>query len=193
MAVGPLIAFAIYFAYNYLRFGSPMETGYSYIFPIEWQGTEYDAGQFLKDRVRDLGIFSRQYFPFNAIYMFIAGPHVEFGGKYMTDMVSFDVNGASLFLVTPVFLLALLAPWNRSFWFGLGTVAIILGMTLFYHSNGFSQYSAQRYALDWLPILLIFLARGVQPAFAAPMALLTSYSMLVTLSMLAFGALLGGS
>ena len=58
---------------------------------------------------------------------------------------------------------------------------------------GFSQYSAQRYALDWLPILLIFLARGVQPAFAAPMALLTSYSMLVTLSMLAFGALLGGS
>jgi len=192
MAVGPLIALAIYFAYNYLRFGSPMETGYSYIFPIEWQGTEYDAGQFLKDRVRDLGIFSRQYFPFNAIYMFIAGPHVEFGGKYMTDMVSFDVNGASLFLVTPVFLLALLAPWNRSFWFGLGTVAIILGMTLFYHSNGFSQYSAQRYALDWLPILLIFLARGVQPAFAAPMALLTSYSMLVTLSMLAFGALLGG-
>lgn len=186
----PIAAIGVYFAYNYARFGSPMETGYSYIFPIEWE-TEPSAGLFLRERVRELGIFSDQYFLFNTIYMFIAGPHIEFGGKYLTEMVSFDINGASLFLVTPVLLLALLAPWNRDFWFGFGTVALILGMTLFYHSNGFSQYSAQRYALDWLPLLLIYLARGVRPAFTAPFALLTCYSMAVTLSMLAFGGLLG--
>lgn len=192
MAAFPLAAIAVYFAYNAVRFGSPLETGYAYIFPMEWE-TGPDAGLFLRERVRELGIFSGDYFLFNFIYMFIAGPHVEFTGKYLTEITSFDINGASLFLVTPVLLLALLAPWNRAFWFGFGTIAIILGMTLLYHSNGFSQYSAQRYALDWLPILLVFLARGVRPAFAAPLALLIGYSMAVTLSMLAFGGLLGGA
>lgn len=191
MAAFPLLAVGIYFAYNAARFGSPLETGYSYIFPLEWD-TGPDAGLFLRERVRELGIFSDQYFLFNFIYMFIAGPHVEFGGKYLTEMASFDINGASLFLVTPALLLALLAPWNRDFWFGMATVVLVLMMTLFYHSNGFSQYSAQRYALDWLPILLVFLARGVRPAFTAPLALLVCYSMAVTLSMLAFGGLLAG-
>ncbi|WP_323015345.1 hypothetical protein [Devosia sp.] len=186
----PLVAIAVYFAYNAARFGSPLETGYSYIFPLEWESGA-DVALFLRDRVRDLGIFSDQYFLFNFVYMFIAGPHVEFGGKYLTEMLSFDINGASLFLVTPALFFALLAPWNRDFWFAMGTVALILGLTLFYHSNGFSQYSAQRYALDWLPILLVLLARGVRPAHAAPLALLTGYSMAVTLSMLAFGRLLG--
>lgn len=190
MSAFPLVAILVYFAYNAARFGSPLETGYSFIFPLEWE-TGPDTGLFLRERVRDLGIFSNQYFLFNFIYMFIAGPHVEFGGKYLTEMASFDINGASLFLVTPVLLLALLAPWNRAFWFGMATVCLILGLTLFYHSNGFSQYSAQRYALDWLPVLLVFLARGVRPAFIAPLALLTCYSMVVTLSMLVFGGLLG--
>lgn len=53
------------------------------------------------------------------------------------------------------------------------TFVVILGMTLLYHSNGFSQFSAQHYALDWLPILLVFLARGVKPEYTAPMAILT--------------------
>jgi len=39
----------------------------------------------------------------------------------------------------------------------LAVSAVIAGITLFYHSNGFSQYNAQRYALDWLPLLLVFL------------------------------------
>lgn len=190
MAIFPVLAVLIYFAYNYVRFGSLLETGYHYIFPLVWE-TGPDTGFFLRERVRDIGIFSDQYLLFNLIYMFIAGPHVAFGGHYLTELAGFDTNGASLFLVTPALLFALLAPWNRSFWFGLGTVAVILGLTLFYHSNGFSQYSAQRYALDWLPVLLVFLARGVQPAYAPPLALMTVYSMAVTLGMLALGGLVG--
>lgn len=188
LAAFPLIALAIYFVYNYVRFGSPMETGYSYIFPVEFgEGPANSA--FLKDRVRELGLFSRDYFLFNVIYMFVAGPHVDFIGRYMTQLSGFDVNGASLFLVTPVLLLAFLAKWERQFWFGLATCAVVLGLTLFYHSNGFTQYSAQRYTLDWLPILLIFMARGVKPAFAGPLAILVFYAMGVTLSMIVIGGL----
>ena len=124
--------------------------------------------------------------------MFLAGPHVDFTGRYMTEFAGFDTNGASLFLVTPLLLVAFLARWDRSFWFGLATCAVILGLTLFYHSNGYSQYSAQRYALDWLPILLIFVARGMKPAYAGPLAVLTVYAMAVTLGMIVVGGVVGG-
>lgn len=187
LAVFPLVALAVYFAYNAARFGSPMETGYAYIFPVAENGTDPN---FLRLRVQELGIFSGDYFLFNAIYMFIAGPHVEFAGRYLTDLASFDRNGASLFLVTPMLLLAFLARWDRAFWIGLPTAGVILGMTLFYHSNGFTQYSAQRYALDWLPILLVFFLRGIKPEYTPPLAILVAYAMAVTLSMIVLGGIL---
>lgn len=191
LAAFPVLAILIYFAYNYARFGSPLETGYSYIFPIEWDTVE-SGGFFLRLRVRELGIFSTDYFLFNAIYMFIAGPHVDFAGRYLTEMAGFDINGASLFLVTPLLLLAFLGKWDRAFWFGVITCGVVMGLTLLYHSNGFSQYSAQRYALDWLPILLIFLGRALKPEWTSPFALLLTYSMGVTLSMIAIGGILAG-
>lgn len=188
LAAFPVLAVAIYLAYNQVRFGAPLETGYSYIFPRSWE-TGAAAGLFSRERVRELGIFSGGYFLFNAIYMFFAGPHVEFVGRYKTELGGFDVNGASLFLVTPALLLALLAKWDRGFWFGLGIVAVILGMTLFYHSNGFSQYSAQRYALDWLPVLLLLLTRALAPAHTGLLGVLTAYSMAITLGMVVLGGL----
>lgn len=188
LMIFPIIAVMIYLLYNAARFGAPLETGYSYIFPKVWEGGE-GAGFFLRERVRDLGIFSDKYFLFNAIYMFFAGPHVEFVGHYKTQIGGFDVNGASPFLVAPVLLLAFLAKWDRSFWIGLTTVMLMLGITLFYHSNGFTQYSAQRYALDWLGILLVFVIRGVKPSFTAPLAILTAYAMAVTLGMIVVGGM----
>lgn len=187
----PIAAVAAYLAYNWVRFGSPLETGYSYLFPVSLDRPGVDPG-FIKHRMRDLGAFAIEYFPFNTLYMFFQGPHVEFAGRYLTEMKSFDNNGASLFLVTPVLLFAFLARWTRTFWIGLITCAVILGITLFYHSNGFSQYSTQRYALDWLPILLVFLALGLKREYAPPLAILTVYSMAVTLGMIAIGGMLAG-
>lgn len=184
----PVLAVAIYFAYNYVRFGSITETGYTHIFPAEWDDG-HTVAQFLQYRVRELGIFSPEYFLFNFIYMFIAGPHIEFAGRYLTEMGRFDDKGASLFLVTPVLLFALLGKWDRAFWFGLATCALILGLTLFYHSNGFSQYSTQRYALDWLPILMLFVARGLKPALVPAVSLLSIYAVGVTMAMIVFAGL----
>ncbi len=189
LAAFPLIALGVYFAYNAARFGSPLETGYSFIFPVAENGADPN---FLRLRVQELGIFSPAYFLFNFVYMFIAGPHVEFSGRYMTELAGFDRNGASLFLVTPVLMLAFLARWDRAFWIGVTTCAVILGLTLLYHSNGFTQYSAQRYALDWLPVLLVFFLRGLKPEYAAPLAVLVAYSMAVTLAMITLGGILAG-
>ncbi|ODA68199.1 hypothetical protein A7A08_00016 [Methyloligella halotolerans] len=189
LAAFPVAAVAAYLAYNWVRFGSPMETGYDYLFPISLDRPGYDPG-FIKHRLRELGPFAVEYFPFNAFYMFFQGPHVEFMGRYLTELKAFDNNGASLFLVTPALLFAFLARWNRAFWIGLATCAFILGVTLFYHSNGFSQYSTQRYALDWLPIMLVFVALGLKREYAPPLAILIAYSMGTTLAMIAIGGLL---
>ncbi|MCG6122885.1 MAG: hypothetical protein MEP57_09320 [Microvirga sp.] len=188
----PLVAIMIYLAYNAARFGSPLETGYSYIFPFGWDENTPASAIFLIERVRELGIFSTDYFLFNAIYMFFAGPHVAFSGRFLTELTAFDVNGASPFIVAPALLFAFLAPWDRRFWIGLATVLLVMTPTLFYHSNGFSQFSAQRYALDWLPILIVLAAWGVKPAHAGPLALLVAYSMTITLGMIAVGGLLAG-
>ncbi|MEG6509889.1 glycosyltransferase family 39 protein [Methyloligella sp. 2.7D] len=189
LAAFPLLFLAGYLAYNAARFGAPLETGYKYLFPRELDPDPNDPG-FIKNRLRELGSFSTQYLPFNVLYMFVQGPHLEFVGKYKTEFGAFDNNGASLFLVTPALLFAFLARWNRAFWFGLITCAAILGVTLFYHSNGFSQYSAQRYALDWLPILLVFMCAGWRKEYTAPLSLLIAYSMTVTLAMIAIGGML---
>jgi hypothetical protein len=172
----------VYLVYNQLRFGSPLETGYSFIFP---PGAELTGGAVLPARMRDIGAFSPDYFLFNFIYMFLAGPHVEFTGPYLTQLAGFDIYGASLFLVTPVLLWVFLAPWNRLFLFGALTAGLILVLTLFYHSNGSAQFSAQRYALDWLPVLLVLLAGGTKRELAGPFAILTLYAMSVTFSMVA--------
>lgn len=166
----PIIAVAIYFCYNDMRFGFPIATD-----------NGPNAG-LIAHRMQDIGIFSRAYLLFNFVYMFTAGPHVEITNRYLTQMTGFDANGASIFLVTPALLFAFLARWDRAFWFGIATCAVILGLTLFYHSNGYSQYSAQRYALDWLPVLVIFVARGVKAEFMRPLSPMVLYSMGVTLS-----------
>ena len=189
LAAFPILAVAIYLTYNYIRFGSPLDTGYAFIFTEVPTATGVGAGEFLRLRLHDIGMFAPNYFLFNAIHMFLQGPHVEFTGTYLTEMGSFDKNGASLFLVAPVLLLALLAPWRRDFLFGLLTCGVILGLTLFYYSSGFSQFSAQRYALDWLPVLLVFLTRGLKPEFGLPASILIGYSMFVNLGMIVIGGL----
>jgi hypothetical protein len=189
LAVFPVIAVAIYLGYNYLRFGSGLDTGYGFIFNRVPSPDQVGAGEFLRLRLHDIGMFAPDYLLFNVVHMFLQGPHLEFVGPYLTEIGEFDKNGASMFLLTPLLLVAFLARWDREFWLGLLTVGAILGATLFYYSSGFSQFSAQRYALDWLPVLLIFLARGLKPEYTPPASLLIGYSMLATLGMIVIGGL----
>jgi hypothetical protein len=189
LAVFPTLAVAIYHGYNYIRFGDLLDTGYGFIFTEPPTAAGAAAGAFLKLRLHDIGMFAPDYVLFNVVHMFLQGPHLEFVGTYLTEMGSFDRNGASVLVTTPVLLLALLAPRDRQFWLGIGTCAVILCWTLFYYSSGYSQFSAQRYTLDWLPILLLFYARALKPEFVPHAALLIGYSMFLTLGMIVIGGL----
>jgi hypothetical protein len=173
-----LAAIAIYCLYNWVRFGAPLETGYKYIgdFP------DVAERNFITDRIIDIGLFSKEYFVFNVAHMFLQGFHMEFGGKYMTELVRMDPMGSSLLAASPFLLYAFYARANARLLVGLLVIGVIGGITLFYHSNGYSQHNVQRYALDWLPVLYLLLL----PAFAGeseriaerlkPFKLLTTYA-----------------
>ncbi|GLK67096.1 glycosyltransferase family 39 protein [Hansschlegelia plantiphila] len=156
LAAPILIAIAAYCAYNYARFGAPFETGYAHIaaYPAE------NDRNFITWRIIDGGLFNRDYFVSNLAYMFLQGFHMEFAGKYMTEIVRMDPMGTSILAASPFVLYAFYARADMRLLVGLPVILAIAGITMFYHSNGFSQQNVQRYALDWLPVLYVLLMAG---------------------------------
>ena len=174
-----LIAIAAYCLYNWLRFGAPLETGYKFIgdFP------KPEDRNFITNRILDIGLFAKDYLVFNVAYMFLQGFHIEFGGPYMTEMLRMDGSGTSILAASPFVLYAFYARADAKLLIGLLVAGVICGVTLFYHSNGFSQQNVQRYALDWLPVIWLLLLAGAftgAPEKVAerlkPFKLLTTYA-----------------
>lgn len=193
LAAPLLAAIAVYCLYNWLRFGEPLETGYKYIadFPenpgwINW-------------RIGEVGLFSPDYFVFNAFHLFLQGFHVEFAGRHMTDLVRLDPMGTSIVAASPFLLYAFYARRDMRLLVGGLGIAVVTGITLFYHSNGYSQHNVQRYALDWLPVLYVLML----PAFAVegvrleerlkPFKLLVTYAIALNVAAFAIVAVTKGA
>jgi hypothetical protein len=165
-------AIALYLGYNAARFGNPLDTGYAYISPPPSEGPN-----FITNRLKEIGLFSRSYVPFNAIYLFLQGFHIDFTGRYLTELGKIDAAGTSLLAASPFVLLAFFAPMRRELVVGFFTAAVIAGIALFYHSNGYSQYNAQRYTLDWLPVIFMALALGPAREHSGAFRLLVIYGL----------------
>jgi hypothetical protein len=167
-AIPVLAALALIFAYNWVRFGNPLDTGYAY---IHNPGIE----SFIGRRIADLGLFSRDYALFNVLYLFVQGVHFEFTGPYLTKLTGLDKAGVALVVASPWLLLAFYSRLDRVFAAGAAVIAGIAGITVFYHSNGADQINTQRYVLDWLPILIVLMLRGERPAAFAALPLLVTW------------------
>ncbi|GHB41297.1 hypothetical protein GCM10007094_33420 [Pseudovibrio japonicus] len=192
LAVFPALAILVYFAYNYARFGDPMQTGYSYIFPPEWDYMGNPEAKWIDNRVQDLGLFHKDYLIFNLAHFFVQGPNLEFSGKYLTQLSGFGDKGIALFIGAPFLLYFFLAKWNREYLFAALTIALIAGVTLFYHSNGFSQYSVQRYVLDWLPLMMLFVVRTISKDNIGIFALLVAQALFLNVAMQALALAANG-
>jgi hypothetical protein len=173
LAIGAPVFAALlaYFAFNIVRFGHPLDTGYEFI-------KFSDAT--LGPRLRDYGLFSKKYFLFNLLYLTYQGPHVTFGGPDTTQIVGMDKWGAALLAASPWLFCLFFVRYGREMIVGALTVAVIAGATLFYHSNGYVQYGIQRFTLDFLPITLYALAAGLAPADFKPFGVLTAWSLVLT-------------
>ena len=175
---------AVIFTYNYARFGAPLETGYRYI-----QNPGVDS--YINNRQIAGLLFSVKFFLSNFYYMFLQGFHMHFGGPLGNQPLGMDVFGTSIIAASPWLVLAFYMRFDRVAIAGLATIAIIAGVTLFYQSNGFEQVHTQRYALDWLPVAFVLLARSVKPQAQNALPLLVTFAatmnLIAILSSMAFG------
>ena len=144
---------AAYLLFNRARFDSMFDTGYSRMALLG----------FLKLRVEQFGLFHPIYFPFNFIYMFLQGPHIEFSGELLLKPESMNFFGTSLTFASPFVFCAFFAKWNKALFYSAWiSICLTLLHMLFYYNNGWGQINTQRFTLDFLPVLVVLVALSVK-------------------------------
>jgi hypothetical protein len=139
LALGVLPAIIVFFAYNQVRFGSPLESGYGLA----------TLPQFLEQR-RALGLFSLAHLPMNIDLFLLHLPMQIPEFPYFKP----DGYGMSVFLTSPGLLFAIRADWRQPrAWWLLGATVAVLIPTLLYYGGGWLQYG-YRYFLDSVPFVI---------------------------------------
>ncbi len=145
LGLGLLPSLVFNFLYNYLRFGVIYDISYSLlpIFNEPWY---------------KYGLFNIRYIPIHLWEIFTALPKFVPNFPFMIP----SINVMALWFVTPAFAVILFAKFKdklvRS---SLLTVIIMALPSLTHGSNGFSQFGF-RFALDFMPFLLLLTASGMR-------------------------------
>jgi hypothetical protein len=151
LGIGMLPFVILILLYNYTRFGSLLEQGYSY---------QNVAGVF--GYVSRLGLFHVSYIPSNLYYLLIAPPvpvFSELGNAVLVrPFFKADPWGMGMLFVSPFIFLALLkVKWKTQKNILLLATAIIIALPIvLYYGIGWYQFG-YRYSLDFLPFLFFML------------------------------------
>jgi hypothetical protein len=146
LAAGVAPALVGFFAYNYARFGSPLESGYALATLPDWL-----------QALRNEGLFSLAHVRMNVDYLFLKIPELTPQFPWFRP----DGLGMSVFITSPGLLLAARAPWrDRRSWLLLLAAVLVLIPTLLYYGGGWLQYG-YRYFLDSIPFVWALVAIGV--------------------------------
>lgn len=137
---------------NELRFGQLNHFGHRYL-----------AGGSL-NRIQTYGLFNFHFLSKNLSALLTLIPRFQPDPPY----VIISKHGMSLFMTTPAFLYLFL-PEERdldvdAFWWRLVWIAVaVVGIpALFYQNTGYAQFG-YRFAMDYLPLLIVLLAIGRRP------------------------------
>ena len=147
LIVGLAIPALLIFAYNYNRFGSILESGY----------TKWDFWQTNPDY--RFGMFSVHYFQKDFTALFLSRPGTIDHFPWLAPGV---YGGPSILLTSPIFLWALKA--QRLDWFNVGawsSVVLILLTQLLYADTGGNQFGSQT-AQELYPFLMLLTVRGMK-------------------------------
>lgn len=141
--------------YNFVRFGSFSETGYSLATVGEQESV---------NRSRKEGFFHLSHIPTNFYWYFLKGPEgVTSGDKDFRTVFPFVIPspwGMSLFISMPFFFLAFTKrPKGKEELGLLLTVLVFMLFLLSYYTTGFRQYSS-RLINDLLPYWFVLLLLG---------------------------------
>ena len=170
------MAAGVYLLFNWLRFGDPFDTGYS-----KWILTD----PFMVARWNNYGSFHPWYFFHNFVYMFIQGFHLEFSPPMYLDKPHVDYFGTSLTFASPFLFIAFQARGKKYLlWAAWTCITLCLLHALFYFGNGWVQENGIRYALDFIPMLMVLVALGIQRVESKIWKAAIVYS--ISLNLLAF-------
>ncbi len=137
--------FIIYCSYNFLRFGSILENGYTLI-PGILQEPWFDHGQ-----------FSLSYIPKHLELLFLKLPTLLPDFPYIRPSWA----GMAIWISTPTFIFALFARLKNKINLLAWVSILLIGFVNFsYGSTGFSQFG-YRYAVDFYPFLIFLTLQGV--------------------------------
>ena len=139
LAIGVVPSLVFFFAYNQIRFGTPLESGYALATLPGWLEQE-----------RAKGLFALAHVPTNLDYLFVHLP------KLIPDFPFFkpDGLGMSVLITSPGLLYAVRADWrDRRAWLLLAAAVAVLIPTLLYYGGGWLQYGF-RYFLDSVPFVI---------------------------------------
>lgn len=151
----PIIC-ALFFigTYNFLRFGNPLESGYS-LQTIPKETSER----------RNLGLFSIKHVPSNLYYMLVNGPEPTLEEKtheLKPPFITFDSYGLSIFFLSPLLFLIYKANFKKEIVrISTLTTAIIILPLITYYGIGQKQVG-YRYALDFFPFVLLILLNAFE-------------------------------
>jgi len=153
--------------YNFIRFDSPLETGYlahSY------------AAYFAAD-IEQYGFFSPHYIAKHLYTLLLLPPEYIAHFPFLRP----SPEGMSILLTTPAVLYAARARFSEAvnLWAVVAVVAILLP-TLFWFSTGWVQFG-YRYSLDFFPFLLILISAGMGSSLSKGMIVLVALSIAVNL------------
>lgn len=142
----PMTFFAAsYLSYNYLRFGSPLQNGYTLIPGI------------LKEPWFNDGQFSIQYIPKHLYLLFLKLPVFLKIFPYVEPSWA----GLAIWITTPAFIYAFNASLKDKVNIFSWITILLIGLVNFsYGSTGFSQFG-YRYAVDFYPFLTLLTIKGV--------------------------------
>ena len=150
--------------YNYARFGNPIDLGYQYM----------RLEDILAAKLAQNGSFNFIYLKENFFQAFLNLPGIRIRFPFLV----MDGWGMSIFLSTPILIYAFFAPWKEKLPKVLLLAAVLVAIpNLLYYNTGYLQ-AGYRYALDFLPFLLILVLLGMR----GKLTLLSG--MLITLSII---------
>ncbi|MDQ2817692.1 MAG: hypothetical protein M3T49_05700 [Candidatus Eremiobacteraeota bacterium] len=136
--------FVAYAAYNFARWGTPLDIGYTVWYHQDQVGQPTGSP------------FRLEYLPFNLYSFLMLAPDFARNFPWLRPS-SF---GVSLTLTSPMLLLALAAPrgCERR---PLGIAALLVAApSMLYYVNGFEQFG-MRHSLDFMPFLMPLVGRGL--------------------------------
>ena len=135
------------FGYNWLRFGTIADVAYR--LRNNWPTEPWF----------EQGLFSLSYVPRHFYPLLLQLPVVQVAFPYIT----WSVSGLAIWMTTPAFLFALLAPWRAAgtwaAWAGIVPTAV---MVMSHGSTGMEQFG-YRFAVDFYPLLFYLVVRGMKP------------------------------